>query len=95
MSKRTGQQQGAQDHAEGSQGKQTRARQQEIRESGPHEERDEHLDATGRDITHGNDLSWGPPDGAHRLFEHRQQHDEAEQSSEQTRLARDVDRHKH
>lgn len=33
--------------------------------------------------------------GKDRLFEGRQQHDEAEKNSEKTRLARDVDRHKH
>ena len=33
--------------------------------------------------------------GKDRLFEGRQQHDEAEKNSEKTRLARDVDRHGH
>ncbi|MDQ6886436.1 MAG: hypothetical protein M3068_03990 [Gemmatimonadota bacterium] len=33
--------------------------------------------------------------GRDRLFEGRQQHDDAEKSSEKTRLARDVDKHKH
>jgi len=33
--------------------------------------------------------------GKDRLFEGRQQHDEAEKNSEKTRLARDVDRHDH
>lgn len=33
--------------------------------------------------------------GKDRLFEDRQQHDEAEKVSEKTRLARDADRHKH
>jgi hypothetical protein len=33
--------------------------------------------------------------GKDRLFEDRQQHDEAEKNSEKTRLARDVDRHDH
>lgn len=33
--------------------------------------------------------------GKDRLFEGRQQHDEAEKNSEKTRLARDVDRHNH
>ena len=33
--------------------------------------------------------------GKDRLFENRQQHDEAEKNSEKTRHARDVDRHDH
>jgi hypothetical protein len=34
-------------------------------------------------------------DGGHRLFEDRQQHDEADKNSEKTRLARDRQRHRH
>jgi hypothetical protein len=33
--------------------------------------------------------------GKDRLFEGRQQHDEADKNSEKNRLAKDVDRHKH
>jgi hypothetical protein len=33
--------------------------------------------------------------GKNRLFENRQQHDDADKSSEKTRLARDIDRHDH
>ena len=33
--------------------------------------------------------------GRDRLFEGREQHDEADKNSEKTRLARDVDRHNH
>ena len=33
--------------------------------------------------------------GKDRLFEGREQHDEAEKNSEKTRLARDVERHNH
>ena len=33
--------------------------------------------------------------GKDRLFEGRQQHDDAEKNSEKTRLAKDVDKHKH
>jgi hypothetical protein len=33
--------------------------------------------------------------GKDRLFEDRQQHDEAEKNSEKTRLARDTERHDH
>ena len=35
------------------------------------------------------------PEGKSRLFEDRQQHDEADKNSEKTRLARDIDRHDH
>jgi len=34
-------------------------------------------------------------EGRDRLFEGREQHDEADKNSEKTRLARDVQRHKH
>ena len=34
-------------------------------------------------------------EGKSRLFEDRQQHDEADKNSEKTRLARDIDRHDH
>lgn len=34
-------------------------------------------------------------DGDHRLFERREQHDDAEQASEKTRLSRDIDQHDH
>ena len=33
--------------------------------------------------------------GKDRLFEGRQQHDEADKNSEKTRLSRDIDRHNH
>ena len=33
--------------------------------------------------------------GKNRLFEDRQQHDDADKNSEKTRLARDIDRHDH
>ncbi len=95
MSKRTGQSQSAKDHAQGSQGKKTKARQKEILHSGDQEKRDDQVDAKGRDLTHGHEVGGGPPDGDHRLFEHRQQHDDAEKKSEKSRLAKDVDRHKH
>ena len=34
-------------------------------------------------------------EGRDRLFENREQHDDAEQASEKTRRARDIDRHDH
>ncbi len=95
MTKRDGTQKGAQDHAEGGQGKKTRSRQQEILHSGERHETDPNVDARGRDLTHGGDLTRGTPDGDHRLFEDRQQHDEAEKNSEKNRLSRDEERHGH
>ena len=85
-----GRQQGAVQHASDQQGEKTRARQAEIAQEGgvrandglgPNYDRDEirSHDDTGRD----------------RLFEDREQHDEAEKNSEKTRLAKDRDRHNH
>ena len=84
MTKKSGRQKGAQRHAEGTQGRKTKARQREILESGPA--------GPGKDPS--RDPSHSDP-GEHRLFEDRQQHDEAEKNSEKTRLARDIDRHDH
>lgn len=81
-------QQGALQHAPGQQGEKTRSRQAEIAqtsrdggEPGPRHDPSEirKHDDTGKD----------------RLFEGRQQHDDAEKSSEKTRLSRDLDRHGH
>jgi hypothetical protein len=57
-------------------------------------ERDQQQDAP----TQGHDpaeIRKHDDDGKDRLFEGRQQHDEAEKNSEKTRLARDVQRHHH
>ena len=82
-------QQGATVHAPSQQGEKTRARQAEIahtpdvvaERTGPQHDPEEirRHDTTGKD----------------RLFEDRQQHDEAEKNSEKTRLSRDLDRHDH
>ena len=84
-----GRQQGALDHPPSGQGEKTRARQAEIaNESAPlrgrtgpghDEEKIRAHDTTGHD----------------RLFEGREQHDDADKNSEKTRLARDLDRHDH
>ena len=57
-------------------------------------ERDEKMDATeqGHDPEH---IKKHNDDGKDRLFEGRQQHDDAEKNSEKTRLAKDVQRHHH
>jgi hypothetical protein len=84
-----GVQQGALDHAPSQQGDLTRARQAEISQAsnparertGPQHDPEEirRHDTTGKD----------------RLFEDREQHDDADKNSEKTRLARDLDRHDH
>ena len=80
--KKRGNQQGAQQHAEGQQGKKTRSRQQEQLHSG------EHGESAHREARH-------PADGGHRLFEQREQHDEAELNSEKNRLDQDIQEHGH
>src|SRR4051794_28995044 len=84
-------QQGALKHAPSQQGEKTRARQAEIANTpsrvnaaGVSEQRDV-AEEVRRHDTAGHD----------RLFEDRQQHDEAEKNSEKTRRAKDIDRHKH
>ena len=42
-----------------------------------------------------NDIRQHDDSGRDRLFEGREQHDEAEKNSEKNRLARDTDRHHH
>jgi hypothetical protein len=82
MTDQRGHQKGAQQHAEGSHGKKTHDRLIEQLESGPSGEppRDD-----GRHKI----------DGGHRLFEHREQHDEADLNSEKNRLSEDVEKHGH
>jgi hypothetical protein len=77
-----GEQKGAQRHAEGQQGPKTTARQVEQWESGSNGE------TKRQDAQH-------PTDGKHRLFERREQHDEADLNSEKNRLSRDIDEHDH
>ncbi len=52
-------------------------------ESGPSGENDASSDETHDEA------------GKHRLFEHREQHDNAEVASQKTRLSRDIDEHDH
>lgn len=77
-----GQQKGAQQHAEGQQGPETTKRQIEQYESAPGGE------TQRQDAQH-------PTDGKHRLFERREQHDEADLNSEKNRLSRDIETHDH
>lgn len=77
-----GQQKGAQTHGEGMQGEKTHARLQEELRSGPSGEPAEER--------HAHDTP-----GKHRLFEGREQHDEADRNSDKNRLDQDIRAHGH
>lgn len=88
--KHGGHQRGALDIEPGQQGDKTRGQQAESAKSGEDKKagkRGAHHDPA--DIEQHNDV------GKDRLFEDREQHDEAEKNSEKTRHARDVDKHHH
>jgi hypothetical protein len=76
MKNRSGRQQGAQRHAEGQHGEKAHARFIETL----HEGREPSDSELGAETI----------DGAHRLNEDREQHDEAEKNSEKNRLAREA-----
>jgi hypothetical protein len=78
MGKRDGRQKGAQRHAEGQHGVKAHARFIESLQE-------------GREAA-TSELEAQSPEGAHRLHEDREQHDEAEKNSEKNRLDRDVKR---
>ncbi len=88
MQNRDGVQKGPQDHAEGQHGSKTRSKILEQLHSGngvkPAPPAPNPLETPSKNGTHHN--------AAHRLFEERQQHDEAEKSSEKTRLHREIER---
>ena len=77
-----GVQKGAQQHAEGMQGPKTRAKLLEQLQSGGTP------DAPASEHAHDSQ-------GESRLFERREQHDEAEKNSEKNRLDRDIREHGH
>jgi hypothetical protein len=82
MGKRRGTQKGAQTHAEGMHGNKThRALIEQLQSGKPGEPQ-------GEDNEHGTE-------GKHRLFEGREQHDEADKNSEKNRLDRDIQDHDH
>jgi len=85
MQNRDGVQKGPQDHAEGEHGAKTRSKilEQLHSRNGAVDPNTNGLEP-GKNIEHHN--------AAHRLFEERQQHDEAEKNSEKTRLNREVER---
>jgi hypothetical protein len=78
-----GSRKGGQQHAEGMQGPKTRAKFLEQLHSGD----------TGTASAAGGHAHDSP--GESRLFEQREQHDEAEKNSEKNRLERDIDQHGH
>jgi hypothetical protein len=82
-------QQGAVDHAPSQHGDKTISRIAEISQtSNPVEER------IGPQYD-PSEIREHQPKGKNRLFEDRQQHDDADKNSEKTRLARDMERHDH
>jgi hypothetical protein len=87
MQNRDGVQKGPQDHAEGQHGAKTRTKILEQLHSGNGngavDPNKDELEPT-KSVAHHN--------AAHRLFEERQQHDEAEKNSEKTRLNREIER---
>jgi hypothetical protein len=90
MSKRRderGRQKGPQRHAEGQHGEKTHRHLIQQLQSGPSGEERQREDAAG-DPEHTTR-------GKHRMFEERQQHDEADKNQEKNRLVRDINRHGH
>jgi hypothetical protein len=86
MQNRDGVQKGPQDHAEGQHGSKTHSKFIEQLQTGngvPPENTD-NGPAPRKNPAHHN--------ANHRLFEERQQHDEAEKKSEKTRLHRELER---
>ncbi len=87
MQNRDGVQKGPQDHAEGQHGAKTRSKILEQLHSG-----------NGNGAVDPNKNGLEPNknpahhNATHRLFEERQQHDEAEKHSEKTRLNREIER---
>jgi hypothetical protein len=87
-----GRQQGAQDHAVGEHGPVTRAAiRAQLNSPGAADQAAERK----RERYDPADIRKHDKRGGDRLFEGRRQHDDAEENSEKTRLARDIDRHKH
>jgi hypothetical protein len=86
MQNKDGVQKGPQDHAEGQHGSKTRNKILEQLKNGN--------GATPQKSQNGVEppKSTAHHNSAHRLFEERQQHDEAEKNSEKTRLNREVER---
>jgi hypothetical protein len=86
MQNHDGVQKGPQDHAEGQHGAKTRSKilEQLHSANGAADQNSQNGLEPHKSIAHHN--------AAHRLFEERQQHDEAEKNSEKTRLNREIER---
>jgi hypothetical protein len=89
MQNRDGVQKGPQDHAEGQHGSKTHSKFLEQLHSGSN--------GVATNPENGNGAAeqekQKPHHAAHRLFEDREQHDEAEKNSEKRRLHREIERH--
>ena len=86
MAKDPGRQKGAQPHAEGQHGEKAHQRfLEQLHEGEARASQDEKRESREQHRQ----------DGEHRLFEQREQHDEAEKNSEANRLSQDIDRHGH
>lgn len=85
MAQDDGRQKGPQEHAEGQHGEKAHQRFLEQLHEG------ESRESRAAKETHEQHRQ----DGEHRLFERREQHDEAEKNSEANRLSQDIDRHGH
>ena len=99
-----GNQKGAQAQAEGQHGDKTRSRlKEQLNDEGARDET--HSQRAANDpnrfgkraeaAAEPHEGDFPEHDGRHRLFEGREQHDEADKNSEKTRLERDIDRHGH
>ena len=85
MAKQRGHQKGPQGHAEGQQGRKTHTAFLE----GRHGRHGGGLESEGAPQENGNlSAHVGESDGKHRLFEGREQHDEASKNSETSRRAK-------
>lgn len=86
MQNRDGVQKGPQDHAEGQHGSKTHSKFLEQLKN--------RNDSPPANSANGTEPKKNPAhqNAAHRLFEQRQQHDEAEKNSEKTRLNREIER---
>jgi phosphoglycerate-specific signal transduction histidine kinase len=91
MQNRDGVQKGPQDHAEGQHGSKTRNKILEQLQSGNGNGNKPHIpEAEVNPLAHPKNPAHH--NAAHRLFEERKQHDEAEKNSEKTRLHREIER---
>jgi hypothetical protein len=92
MQNRDGVQKGPQDHAEGGHGSKTRSKilEQLHSKNGTNGADGTTPEAAPDPLEHPKSLAHH--NAAHRLFEERQQHDEAEKNSEKTRLHREIER---